>query len=112
MVSKYVRLLFTITSLLLSVIIYLCISTIVTFNSCEEEKFSSAEAKVELELQELGKEFSGIPDRMSSSKASDMEQDMSLGSVESEKGASNNPTSSPFPSPPTFVLGCQLSIFV
>ena len=77
----------------------------VTFNSCDEAKFNpSAEAKVELELLKLGKEFSGIPARMSSSNASEKEQDMSLGSVESEKGATYDPISSHFPFPSKFLF--------
>ena len=71
----------------------------VTFSN--EEKYSGSEAQVELELQELKKEFSDFPVKVKTDEVSDTEQNFSLDSVDSELGA----TKVPFPPPPTFCSG-------
>ena len=84
----------------------------VIFNNCDEAKSSSAEAEVELELLELGKELSDFPDWMSSSKASNMEQDLSLDTSKVKKGLVTIPFPLFFLPLQLFVPGWQMSIFI
>ena len=72
----------------------------------DEEKFNS-EAKVDLELEDLEKEFSHFPLGVFSSETSDIEKDSSLESIKGDKRATNAPffLKSSFPLAPNLCSG-------
>ena len=81
----------------------------VNFKS-DEEKYNNSEVKVELELQELEKEFNRFPLHpkvLSSELDSELDKDSSLESIKGDKYTTNAPLflTSPFPPPPQFCSG-------